>query len=77
MENKKKLTRSKTDVKIAGVCAGVAEYFGWDANIVRLILVAFCLFGGSGVLLYIAGALLIPQADDGVVDAGPDDLRDL
>lgn len=77
MDNKKKLTRSKTNVQIAGVCGGIAEYFGWDVSIVRLALVAFCLFGGSGVLLYIAGALLIPEADDGVLDAGPDDLRDL
>ena len=33
----KKLYRSVNDKKIAGVCAGVAEYFGWDPTMVRLV----------------------------------------
>ncbi len=35
----RRLTRSRTDRKIAGVCGGFAEYSGIDANIVRLVMV--------------------------------------
>ena len=35
----KKLYRSKNDKKISGVCGGIAEYFGIDATIVRLLWV--------------------------------------
>ena len=58
----KKLYRSQTDRKVAGVCGGIAEYFNMDSTIVRLILVLFVLLGGSGVLAYIIAALVIPEA---------------
>ena len=32
MEYKKRLTRSTTDKWLAGVCGGIAEYFGWDVH---------------------------------------------
>ena len=57
----KKLTRSITDRKIAGVCGGIAEYFGIDSNLVRILWVLFALGGGSGLLIYIICALLIPE----------------
>ena len=57
----KKLYRSVTDKKIAGVCGGFAQYFNVDSTIVRLLLVLFCLIGGSGVLFYIICAIVIPQ----------------
>ena len=57
----KQLTRSITDRKIAGVCGGVAEYFGIDSNLVRILWVLFALGGGSGLLIYIICALLIPE----------------
>ncbi len=57
----KKLTRSTTDRKLAGVCAGIAEYFGIDPTVVRLGWVVFCLLGGSGVAAYIVAAILIPE----------------
>ena len=61
----KKLYRSKTDQKIAGVCGGLGEYFGIDSTIIRLILVGLVLLGGTGVLAYIVAALVIPaQPDD-------------
>ena len=57
----KKLYRSNTNKKIAGVCGGVAEYFNIDPTIVRLA-VAFCvLFAGFGLLAYIVAALVIPS----------------
>lgn len=61
MENKKKLYRSKTDVKLAGVCGGIAEYFDLDPTIVRLGWVIFVLLGGSGILGYIIAWLVMPQ----------------
>ena len=58
----KRLVRSTTDRKLAGVCAGIAEYFEIDPTLVRIGWVLFCLLGGSGVLAYILCALIIPEA---------------
>jgi len=60
--NAKKLTRSMTDRKLYGVCGGVAEYFGIDSLIVRLIWVIFTLAGGAGLLGYVIAAFVIPEA---------------
>ena len=57
----KRLYRSSTDVKLAGVCAGLAEYFELDPTLVRLGTVLLSLFSGIGVIMYIAGAIIIPQ----------------
>ena len=57
----KKLYKSNTDKKIAGVCGGIAEYFNIDSTLVRLGWVLFCALGGSGVLAYIICALIIPS----------------
>lgn len=57
------LTRRSHDKVVAGVCGGLADHFGVDANLVRLLLVAAVVFGfGAGIVLYIAGWLLMPQA---------------
>ena len=58
---KKELRRSTTDCVFAGVCGGLGEYFGIDSNIVRVLWVLFALGGGSGLLVYIVCALLIPE----------------
>lgn len=57
----KKLLRSQSDKKIAGVCGGMAEYFNIDATLVRLLWVFFALLGGGGLLVYIICALVIPE----------------
>ncbi|MFH1372878.1 MAG: PspC domain-containing protein [bacterium] len=57
----KKLYRSVKDVKIAGVCAGVADYFEVDPTMVRLAWVIFFLAGGSGLLAYIIAWIFVPQ----------------
>ena len=58
----KKLHKSQTDRKIAGVCGGIAEYFGVDSTVVRLVF-ALCVIGfGSGLLAYIACAIIMPEA---------------
>ena len=58
----KKLYKSSTDKKIAGVCGGIAEYFNIDSTLVRLGWVLFSLLGGSGLLAYIIAAIIIPDA---------------
>lgn len=66
----KKLYRSKTDVKISGVCGGLAEYFNIDATLVRLIwvLVSLLTSGIIGLIVYVVCVFVIP-VDDGYVDA--------
>ena len=56
-----KLYRAEDGKMIAGVGAGLAEYFAIDPTLVRLAWVLFCALGGSGVLAYIICALIIPS----------------
>ncbi len=63
MVGEKKLRRSATDKTVCGVCGGIAEYFGIDSVLVRLLLVFFCLLGGSGVIAYLIAAIIIPPAE--------------
>ena len=58
----KKLTLSRTDKKIAGVCGGFAEYLQLDSTLVRLIWVMLALVGGCGLLGYVVAWLVMPQA---------------
>jgi phage shock protein C len=61
----RRLRRSATDVRIAGVCAGIAEYFAVDATIVRLLWVILTIIPGAiilGVLAYAIAWLVMPQA---------------
>jgi phage shock protein C len=60
----KKLRRSASDRKLAGVCGGLAEYFGIDSTLVRVGWVVFALLAGSGLLAYIIAAIVMP-ADRG------------
>ncbi|WP_228807000.1 PspC domain-containing protein, partial [Nocardia cyriacigeorgica] len=46
---------------IAGVCGGIAEYFGWNAGIVRLAFVLSCLLPGPQFLLYLVLWIIIPK----------------
>ncbi len=56
----KKLVRKKKGRVLAGVCAGLAEYFNIDVVFVRLILVALILAWGGGLLFYLLAWLIIP-----------------
>lgn len=58
----KKLHRSMTDKKIAGVCGGLGEYFNVDPLILRIIFVVLILPGGlPGVIPYVALWILMPN----------------
>ena len=61
----KQLTLSATDKKLAGVCAGMAEYLDVDPTIVRLIWVALSVVPGGfvgGALAYFLAWIIIPKA---------------
>jgi phage shock protein PspC (stress-responsive transcriptional regulator) len=55
----RRLTRSRTDRVIAGVCSGFAAYSGIDATIVRLVMVLLAVLGGTGVLLYLIAWVIV------------------
>jgi phage shock protein C len=57
----RKFVRSTNDRKIAGVCAGVADYFDWDPTIVRLIWALATLVPGPNILAYLVLWLVLPQ----------------
>lgn len=60
----KRLTRSRSDRMVAGVCGGLAEYLGIDVTLVRILVVVATVLGfGSLVLAYIIGWILIPEGD--------------
>ena len=60
--NDKKLTISATNRMISGVCGGIGEYFHLDATLIRLIWAILTVGGvGSGLILYIIAAIVIPE----------------
>ena len=65
----KKLYRSKTDVKVSGVCGGIAEYFHIDATFIRLLWVIVSFMSGllMGLIAYVICAFVIPE-DPGWID---------
>lgn len=58
----KKLKKSNNKV-ISGVCGGIADYFGIDATVVRIIVCICSCFWGFGLLVYIVAALIMPPSD--------------
>ena len=58
---RKPLQRSRVNRKIAGVCAGFAEYLDLDPTLVRILWVMLVLFGGCGVLGYIIAWIIMPE----------------
>ena len=66
-----KLMRSRTDRKIAGVCAGFAEYFDLDVTVVRVVWLIVALFGGGGILAYIIAWIVMPEEPEYVPATPP------
>jgi len=58
---KKILYRSKKNRVVGGVCGGIGEYFDIDPTLIRLLAILTFFFGGSGVIAYIIGWIIIPQ----------------
>ncbi|MFT3983234.1 MAG: PspC domain-containing protein [Lachnospiraceae bacterium] len=56
----RRLTKSRTERMICGVCGGFAEYLNMDPTIVRLIMVVFMCMGW-GILAYFIAAIIMPE----------------
>lgn len=60
----KKLTRSRDDKWIGGVCGGVADHTGIDANIIRILVAVATVLGfGSLIVAYVVAWILIPRRE--------------
>jgi phage shock protein PspC (stress-responsive transcriptional regulator) len=59
----KRLHRSMQDRKLAGVCGGLGDYFGFDPVFFRLFFLFSILFGGLGLVAYLALWLLVPEQE--------------
>ncbi|HUB37368.1 MAG TPA: PspC domain-containing protein [Streptosporangiaceae bacterium] len=57
----KRLERKLEGRWLAGVCAGLADYLGVDANLIRVVLAVLVLFGGFGALVYVLAWALVPE----------------
>ena len=75
----KKLTRSEKERILGGVCGGLAEYFGFDPTLVRLVFVLLALAGGAGILMYIILWIIMPRRTQaearGVVGENIEDIK--
>lgn len=60
----KRLHRSYTDKKIAGICGGLGEYFGIDPTVIRLGTALLCIATGifPAVIAYVVAWIIIPEA---------------
>lgn len=63
MNNTKKLYRSKTNRVIFGVCGGLGEYFEVDPLIIRILFLLLSFSAGTGVIIYLILAVIIPEAN--------------
>ena len=61
MAEVRKLYRSRTNRQVAGVCGGLAEHFNLDATLIRVLFVVLAVLGGSGILIYLAMWIIVPQ----------------
>lgn len=68
--NNKKLTRSRTDKMLGGVCGGLGQYLNIDPTLMRLLFVLLLLTGSAGFWIYIVMWIIVPlENEPGVVDA--------
>ena len=63
MDERQRLYKSRNNKMICGVCAGIADYFNIDPSIVRVLWAVLALAAGTGVLAYIACAIILPEGD--------------
>jgi phage shock protein PspC (stress-responsive transcriptional regulator) len=70
----KRLTRSRTDRKIAGVCAGLAEYFDVDVTFVRAVWLALSIVPGAiigGIVAYLLVWMVMPEGSERRAETAP------
>jgi phage shock protein C len=56
----KRLYRSRSSRMLAGVCGGIAEYFGWDPTLVRLVFLVSLLLPGPQAVFYLVAWIIVP-----------------
>jgi phage shock protein C len=61
MAETRKLYRSRTNRQVAGVCGGLAQYFNLDATLIRILFVVLAVRKGSGIVVYLALWIIVPQ----------------
>lgn len=64
MADYRRLYRSRTDRKIAGVCGGLAQYLNVDPTVVRIIFLVLLFIGGGGLLIYLIIWICAPDEDN-------------
>lgn len=68
----KRLTRSRHDKVVSGVCGGVARYFNVDPSLVRILtVVAALLTSGAALLVYLVAVMVMPEDEPSGPPAGP------
>lgn len=82
MSNAKRLVRERDGKMIAGVAAGIADYFEVDVNLIRVILAVTAVMGGFGLVVYLVMWVLVPEEGsdrsmvDDVVDSVTEENQD-
>ncbi|ASR04151.1 PspC domain-containing protein [Gordonia rubripertincta] len=66
-----RLTRSRSNAWLGGVCGGIAERWGWDPTLVRVLFVLSMLLPGPQVLIYLALWIIIPREPTPVIPVQP------
>jgi phage shock protein C len=68
MTDGRRLTRSKNKM-IAGVCAGIAEYFGWETTLFRVVFVVVSILSVAfpGILVYVVLWMVMPKPPDTII----------
>ena len=61
MENKRRFVRSRKNRQLAGVCAGLSDYFNFDVSLMRVLFVVAALCGSFGLWLYIILWIVVPE----------------
>ena len=59
--SERRLVRPRAGRRIAGVCAGLSQYYGWNVTSIRIIWLLLILFAGTGGLLYLILWIVMPN----------------
>jgi phage shock protein C len=65
MDPARKLYRRRSGRKLAGVCGGLAEFINLDPTPIRVLFVDLAVLGGSGILIYVAIWIMVPNEPQG------------
>jgi len=74
----KRLYLSRNDKKLSGVCGGIADYLDVDPTLVRLFWIFFTFAWGTGLIIYIAAAIIMTERPKGsyIVEVSSEEIRE-